>query len=90
MNNPTPTDYQKVRVYEALLHRIQMGAEVAMNYDFVNDLVKNICVWSSIDRAEYYGEGSEEKRQQALNRAFWSLLQTRTDKTDLSEYYKKL
>ena len=90
LNSLTPTLEQKVMVYEKLLHRIQLGAEVTMNYDFVNDLIKNICVWSSVDRGECFSEEQEHRRKESLNRVFWALLQTRTDKTDLSEYYKKL
>ena len=54
---------EKVLVYEALLHKIQLHAEVTMNPDAVKKLIGNICNWS---RAHRSGEGLDDEDRDAL------------------------
>jgi hypothetical protein len=89
MSNPVPTLNQKVALYEALLHRIQLNAEVLHNEQIMSDLIKNICDWSYAHRVGN-GEIDEDRVEDIINSKFWKLLQTRSDKTDLSTFYKNL
>ena len=75
-NQGTPTLEQKVKMYEDLLHFIQMNAEVSMNFDRVKGLIGNICHWSYMHRAGN-GEPTEEEQQAMINAAFWKLLDTK-------------
>ena len=67
---------EKVDVYEQLLHRIQMNAEVVMDHEIVGDLIKNICRWSYAHRCGN-GENSEAEQDAIVRRAFDRLLITR-------------
>jgi len=68
------TDEQKIKVYEELLHRIQLYAEVTMNVQGINRLIDDICIWSYAHRA---GNGvlSEEEIQERIGNAFAKLLE---------------
>ena len=68
------TPEQKVETYEALLHQIQMYAEVSMNPEKVGQLIKNICRWSYAHRRGN-GEPSEKEQQAMIDLAFDRLLE---------------
>ena len=44
------TNEQKIEIYEELLHRIQLYAEVTLDYEKLNNLIRNICRWSYAHR----------------------------------------
>lgn len=67
---------EKVDVYEQLLHRIQMNAEVVMDHEVVGDLITNICRWSYSHRCGN-GENSSAEQDAIVRRAFDHLLVTR-------------
>jgi hypothetical protein len=66
----------KVNVYEQLLHRIQMNAEVVMDHEVVGDLISNICRWSYAHR-QGNGELSDQDQNAIIRAAFDRLLNTR-------------
>ena len=70
MSNPTLKE--KVKVYEQLLHNIQLNAEVAMNNENVRKLIGNICRWSYAHRVGN-GELSEKEQDEVINTAFYKL-----------------
>ena len=63
---------EKVKVYEQLLHNIQLNAEVVMNNDNVRQLISNICRWSYSHRVGN-GELSEQEQDEVINKAFYKL-----------------
>lgn len=67
-----PTTADKVKVYEQLLHDIQLFAEVTMDGEKVRQLIGNICRWSYAHRAGN-GENSEEEQLEQINKAFEKL-----------------
>lgn len=67
---------EKVQVYEQLLHKIQMNAEVVMDHEVVGDLITNICRWSYAHRCGN-GENSEQEQDAIIRSAFDRLLVTR-------------
>jgi len=67
---------EKVQVYEKLLHRIQMKAEVVTDHEVVGDLIANICRWSYAHRSGN-GENSEAEQDAIIRSAFDRLLVTR-------------
>jgi hypothetical protein len=67
---------EKVQVYEQLLHKIQMNAEVIMDHEVVGDLITNICRWSYSHRCGN-GEYSEAEQAEVIRAAFDNLLVTR-------------
>jgi hypothetical protein len=67
-----PTLREKVQVYEALLHNIQMHREVTMNSVEVIKLLDKIGNWSYAHR-QGNGEPTEAEQQRMVNRAFWRL-----------------
>lgn len=66
---------EKVEVYEALLHKIQLNAEVTMNHDRMRILIGNICAWSYAHRCGN-GEISEDERTCRIKFQFDRLLTT--------------
>ena len=66
---------QKVKMYESLLHDIQMYSEVVMDGTKTAKLIGNICNWSYAHRQ---GNGAlTDKEQRALiNKAFQRLKYT--------------
>lgn len=60
---------EKVRMYESLLHSIQLHAEVCMNDDVTRQLIQNICSWSYAHRRGN-GEPTEEEQQAMIDKAF--------------------
>ena len=68
------SDKEKVQVYEELLHRVQLYAEVTMNTQGINKLIDNICRWSYAHRAGN-GSLSEEEIQERIDNAFTKLLE---------------
>lgn len=67
MKNPTLKE--KVQVYEALLHKIQLHAQVAMNRAALGQIIQNICDWSYAHRCGN-GEYSVKKQRRIINAAF--------------------
>lgn len=65
---------KKVEVYETLLHKIQMHADVTMNVNKMRQLIRNICNWSYAHRCGN-GEHSEEEQAEIVQRAFDKLLE---------------
>ena len=67
-----PNQIKKIEVYETLLHRIQLHAEVTMDHEALGDLIKKICNWSYAHRR---GEGlSDAERSKLIKAAFDRLL----------------
>jgi hypothetical protein len=67
------SDREKVIQYEALLHSIQMHAEVTMDHEKVYKLISNICNWSYAHRVGN-GQYSDEEQQIIVKRSFDKLL----------------
>lgn len=67
---------EKVQVYEQLLHKMQLNAEVVMDHEVVGDLIRNICSWSYAHRRGN-GEYSEAEQDAIVRHAFDRLLVTR-------------
>lgn len=67
---------EKTQVYEQLLHKIQLNAEVVMDHAVVGDLIRNICSWSYAHRRGN-GEYSEQEQDAIVRSAFDRLLITR-------------
>lgn len=67
---------EKVDVYERLLHKIQLNAQVIMDHEVVKDLVSNICDWSYAHR-QGNGELSYEEQDELIRRQFEKLLESR-------------
>ncbi len=67
---------EKTQVYEQLLHKIQLNAEVVMDHAVVGDLIRNICSWSYAHRRGN-GEYTEAEQDAIVRRAFDRLLETR-------------
>ncbi len=77
MNDPdlkTPTLKEKVAQYESFLNKINMFI-VSCNNDGIRELVKNADAWSYSHRIGN-GEFSDRQQQQAINNAFYKLLDT--------------
>jgi hypothetical protein len=68
------SDKEKIRVYEALLHRIQLYAEVTMDNEHVYKLISNICRWSYAHRMGN-GTFTEEKQNECIEKEFRKLLE---------------
>jgi hypothetical protein len=87
----TPTLKEKVRMYEDFLHKISMGC-TCMNHEMIRELVANADNFSYMHRI---GNGmcSEREQQQAINDAFYKLLDTpnadKETKARQEEYSKR-
>lgn len=68
----TPTQKQKIEMYEKFLHAIQMY-EVCGRNDLISFLLTNACAWSFAHRSGN-GELSETKQQELINKKFYKLL----------------
>lgn len=64
---------EKIGVYESLLHKIQLNAEVVLNHENVSRLIYNICRWSYAHRVGN-GEIPDEEQQKRIDAAFSNLL----------------
>jgi hypothetical protein len=82
----TPTLRQKVDQYESFLHKINSFI-VSCNNDGIKELVENADNWSYSHRISN-GELSDRKQQQAINNAFWKLLDTPKADKDSEERQK--
>jgi len=82
----TPTLKQKVDQYESFLHKINSFI-VSCNNDGIKELVENADNWSYSHRIGN-GELSDRKQQQAINNAFWKLLDTPKADKDSEERQK--
>jgi hypothetical protein len=69
-----PTNKEKILQYESFLHKINMFI-ISSNNDGIRELVHNADNWSYAHRVSN-GELSDRKQQQAINNAFWKLLDT--------------
>jgi hypothetical protein len=67
---------EKVEVYEKLLHKIQLNAQVIMDHEVVKDLIGNICDWSYAHR-QGNGELSYEEQDELIRYQFEKLLKSR-------------
>ncbi|MNX57171.1 hypothetical protein D3C86_879820 [compost metagenome] len=63
------TDKEKVEVYEALMHSIQMHSAVTMNSEGFGKLIDLVNSWSYAHR-QGNGELSNEDQQELIDRAF--------------------
>lgn len=68
---------QKVQVYEALLHELQMYAEVTMDPASVKEIIDRICSWSYAHRCGN-GQNSDAEQQRIIDRAFHRLLERKS------------
>lgn len=69
----TPSDDQKLKTYEDVLHAIHVYSQVSLDYDKLGNIHENISRWSYAHRVGN-GEISEESQQILINCAFWDLL----------------
>ena len=67
---------EKVDVYERLLHKIQLNAQVIMDHEVIKDLIGNICDWSYAHR-QGNGELSNEEQDKLIRYHFEKLLLSR-------------
>ncbi len=65
---------EKVIMYETLLHKIQLHADVTMNGVKLGQLIRNICDWSYAHRVGN-GQYSDEEREEIIKAAFDKLLE---------------
>lgn len=70
MSNKRITQKEKIAVYEELLHKIQMHAQVTCNHEAVSQLIGNICSWSYAHRS---GELTSVEQQKRIDAAFKKL-----------------
>jgi hypothetical protein len=68
------SDKEKIRVYESLLHRIQLYAEVTMDNERLSKLISNICRWSYAHRAGN-GTFTEDQQNEYIEKEFHKLLE---------------
>ena len=66
------TDREKIVMYEALLHDIQMYSYVLQNKNAAAELIENISAWSYAHRMGN-GEHSDEEQQALIDTAFRKL-----------------
>ena len=70
----TPNKNEKITMYEAFLHRINMFI-ISSNNDGIKELVENADNWSYAHRISN-GEASDREQQKYINNAFWKLCDT--------------
>ena len=70
----TPTKDEKIAMYERYLHALSIMCTCVDNFG-VKELVTNADIWSYAHRISN-GELSDEEQQQAIDSAFWKLLDT--------------
>jgi len=85
--NKTPTLREKVKMYEDLLHKINL-MQVACDNEGIQELLHNIDKWSYMFRCN--GEGlTDKKRQELIDRVFWNLCNTpETDKLTAKRQFR--
>ena len=74
MNKKTPTQKEKIEMYEKFLHKINMCVMCCDDLG-VQELVHNADMWSYMHRCGN-GEPSEREQQRMINGRFWKLLDT--------------
>ena len=67
-----PTQKEKIKQYEDLLHLIQLHAAVTMRPEVVQDLIGRICDWSYALR-QGNGELRSVEQQRLIDYQFWRL-----------------
>lgn len=70
-----PTQKEKIKMYEEVLHDLHFASSVVMNHQQVMDILQKISSWSYAHRVGN-GEHSEAQQQKIVNKAFWALNQT--------------
>lgn len=67
----SPTNKDKIKMYEDFLHQINMSS-ICMNNDAIHQLIKNANNWSYAHRK---GNGimTEKEQSNCVNQAFWNL-----------------
>jgi hypothetical protein len=70
----TPTEKEKIEMYESFLHKINAFI-VCVNNEGIKELVENADNWSYAHRVGN-GEPSDEEQQEIIDNAFWKLLDT--------------
>jgi hypothetical protein len=70
----TPTEKEKIEMYESFLHKINAFI-VCANNEGIKELVENADNWSYAHRVGN-GEPSDEEQQEIIDNAFWKLLDT--------------
>lgn len=70
----SPTNSEKVKIYEQFLHKINMML-ACCNNEGVKELINNANQWSYYHRTGN-GELTEKEQQQLINKAFWRLCET--------------
>lgn len=91
----SPTLKEKVEMYEAFLHRINIYV-TCCNNEGIKDLVANADRWSYMHRCGN-GEPSDKEQQEMVNEAFWQLCSTKSneekvniDINDIKSYILRL
>lgn len=74
MNKKTPTQKEKIEMYEKFLHKINMCVMCCDDLG-IQELVHNADMWSYMHRCGN-GEPSEREQQRMINSRFWKLLDT--------------
>lgn len=87
MRYKNPTLKEKVKMYEAFLHKINMGI-VCCDHEMVKELIGNADRWSYAHRAGN-GERTEREEQQCINANFYGLLDTPISEAAAADRRKK-
>ena len=74
---------EKVKMYESLLHKIQLHACVTMDDDNVRDLISNICDWSYA-HCPSNSNVTETETDQRIRSCFLRLLNTRKESSSVA------
>ena len=71
MKGKSPTQKEKIQMYEQFLHDIQMYSVCARG-DLISILIDNACSWSYAHRVGN-GELSDKEQDQIITNKFWKL-----------------
>lgn len=83
----TPTNKQKIEMYESFLHRINSFL-ISGNNEGIGELIQNADDWSYSHRRGN-GELSDRDQQKIINNTFWKLCDTPISDKKTAERQKK-
>lgn len=87
MNKKTPTQKQKVEMYEKFLNKINICVVCCDNLG-IQELVRNADMWSYAQRSGN-GEPSEKDQQKIVNERFWKLCDTPKSDKEVEDRQKR-
>ena len=82
----TPTNEEKIEMYERFLHKINM-CMTSCNNNAIKELVENADIWS-FNHRRGNGELSDEEQQKLIDTAFWKLCDTPKSDAERKEMRK--